>query len=76
VPHRLGHAAVDHVGEEAVAVRGHGDQVAPLARGGGEDLVGRVAAAEERLRVEPVGGELGAHLLEVGAVAAHLLALL
>jgi hypothetical protein len=57
-------------------VRRHRDQVAPLARGRGEDLVGGVAAAEQRLGLEPVGDERGAHLLQVGAVAPHLLALL
>ena len=43
VPHGGDRAAVEQIAEEAVAVRGHGDQVALLLLGGLEDLGRRVA---------------------------------
>jgi hypothetical protein len=75
VPHRVRDAAVDDVADEAVAVRRHRDQVAPLALGRREDLVGGVAVREQRVGVEPVARQLGAQAVEVREVLLHLLRL-
>ncbi len=69
----VGGRAEDQVGQEAVAVGAHGDQVGAALLGELDDLVGGLAAQEGG-----VGGDAGAfealaHLFEVGAVDPHLL---
>src|SRR5512134_3057117 len=69
------HGTPDHVGEPAVAMRGHGDQVAFLALGGRRDLVRGFTRREYGFDVQSVPPEAGRDLLEVAPVVAHLLRL-
>src|SRR4051812_44196058 len=60
--------AEEHVGEEAVAVRAHRDQVALALADPAHDLGGRVAEGELGLGGDAVGFEFLPHRFEVGAV--------
>jgi hypothetical protein len=59
----------------AVAVGGHGDEVAMLAFGGCNYFLGRVAATQQWLRLETVAHECSAHFLQIRAIPLHLLRL-
>src|SRR5438105_3241895 len=63
--------AIEQVAQQAVAVGGHGDQVAVLRAGGLQDLVRRLTQGVKRLDLEPLPLELAAHSLQVLAVLLH-----
>src|SRR5438876_9005853 len=71
VAHLLDGLAIEQVAQQAVAVGGHGDQVAVLRAGGLQDLLGRLAQSVKRLHLEPLPLELRAHSLQVLAVLLH-----
>jgi hypothetical protein len=75
VPHGRDRAAVDQVAEEAMAVRGHGDQVAALALRRLQDLLGRVAQRQVHAHAQPARAQPVRLLLQVAAVRSHLLGL-
>jgi hypothetical protein len=65
-------AAEEDVAEEAVAVGGHGDEVAVLVAGGVDDLGGRISAGEFHGNESySASAEFGGGFIEILAVAAH-----
>src|SRR5687767_13528605 len=75
VPDGTGNAAVDEIGEESVAVRGHCDEIAILALRRRRDLRRRIAAREQGLRREAVRRQPLGQPFDVIAVGSHLLRL-
>ena len=69
MPHRVGHAPVEQVLQEAMSVRRHRDQVAGLALRGVDDLLRRVTARQDRINLEALRLEVVCHLFQVGAIA-------
>src|SRR2546423_610906 len=65
-------ASVQKVLEKTVAVRRHGDEIAPLAQRRVDDLAAGIAAGEYTLGLESVFLETVANVLEVLAVLAYL----
>ncbi|MBI3871810.1 MAG: hypothetical protein HY304_01890 [candidate division Zixibacteria bacterium] len=55
-----------------MAVGGHGNQVTPLPFGGGQNLFGRIAPGQNRMRVESLGTQLEFTGRQILPIATHL----
>jgi hypothetical protein len=66
-------AAEEQIANEAMTVRGHGDEVAIFVAGGVEDFAGRIAEGEFDGDGDAFGAKLSCGVLEVPAVVFHLL---
>ena len=75
VTHLVDRRAVDEVREEAVAVRGHGDQIDVLLVGNLDDLGRRIAHGEPAVDLEPGIAKLVGPALEIRAIVADFLRL-
>ena len=75
MPDAIGRRAEQHVLDEAVAVRGHRDQIDALILRHLDQLRRRIAHREPGLHRQAARRQLAAQLLEVVAIRSHLLAL-
>ena len=75
MPEAVDGRAVYEVGQEPVAVRRHGNQIDLFLFGDAHQLRRRIARGEARLHVEAAARQLGAELVQVGAIVFHLLRL-
>src|SRR5688500_18818534 len=67
----MGDAAPQHVGEPAVSMRRHRDQIAALTLSGGRDLSRGISAGKQRFDLEAFTLERVRYLLDVFAIVRH-----
>ena len=73
MPDLVGRRPADAIVQEAVAVRGHRDEIDVLRLRRAHQLRRRIAHRQRRLDLEPLGRELDAERLEVDVIGNRLI---
>ena len=73
MPHVVRDASIEEVGNEAMAVRGHRDEVNLLLTGNANDLVGRFAVSEDVICLDSFLPQSFAKIGQVVAIMSHFL---